>query len=195
MNKISEFVVKAARELHKAGISFRTFRSSICNEKYWNRTNEGGFLLREDAKPSEAIKDIYNNGHKYGTECATAIVIVFYRAAAYALSEEQFNNRFSSIYLMNWRRVDRDLKLRYYEQVPQYLPGDCRYFKNPEVNPLTPQWQGENVIDLGDGTYYGHGIGITNAEGIINALNSNRRSGATKSAYLHDSVTRMELQV
>lgn len=50
---------------------------------------------------------------------------------------------------------------------------------------------GENVINLGNGTYYGHGIGITSANGIIRELNRNRRRGATESAFLTDSVTRL----
>ena len=55
-----------------------------------------------------------------------------------------------------------------------YLPGDCRYFNNPDVDPLTPEWQGENAIDLSGGMYYGHGIGIKTADKIIEILNHNR---------------------
>ena len=65
-----------------------------------------------------------------------------------------------------------------------YLPGDRRYFANPDVNPETPEWQGENVIDLGDGLYFGHGIGTHKAETFIRDLNDNRKGDATREAYL-----------
>ncbi|MHB1391687.1 MAG: protein-glutamine gamma-glutamyltransferase [Clostridia bacterium] len=183
-------IVDAAIELSKSKFSFRTFRESICNTGYWERTNEGGFLLKDGIKPSDGVRDIYNNSNKYGTECATAIVIVYYKALVGILPENLFNDLFQGIYLMNWGYLDSDLEIRHYHSVSDILPGDCRYFKNPDVNPLTPQWQGENVIDLGNGMYYGHGIGIGNALDIINALNKQRKSDARESAYLLDSVTR-----
>ena len=71
-----------------------------------------------------------------------------------------------------------------------YLPGDCRYFNNPDVDPLTPEWQGQNAIDLSGGMYYGHGIGIKTADKIIEILNHNRIQDSTTSAYLMDMATR-----
>ena len=183
-------IVNAAIELGNSKFAFRTFGKSVCNPDYWERTNEGGFLLKDGIKPSDAIRDIYNNSNEYGTECATAIVIVYYKAFVGIFPEKQFNDLFQGIYLMNWGYLDSDLGIRYYQSVSDVLPGDCLYFKNPEVNPLTPEWQGENTIDLGNGMYYGHGIGIRNAEGIIAVLNRKRKSDATESAYLLDSATR-----
>lgn len=183
-------IIKASRELNDSDFAFKVFRKSTCNSDYWERTDEGGFLLRKDVKPSEAIKDIYKNSSKYGTECATAIVILYYKAVADIYPQELFDSMFSSIYLMDWQHIDNDLRVDYYANEKDYLPGDCRYFKNPDVNPVTPEWQGENTIDLGDGTYYGHGIGIRKAEGIIAALNKRRKDGATRDAYLINSATR-----
>lgn len=82
---------------------------------------------------------------------------------------------FPSIYLFDWQYLNRNLHVESYGGVTEFFPGDCQYFKNPDVNPATPEWQGENVINLGNGTYYGHGIGITSANGIIRELNRNRR--------------------
>jgi len=187
--KLRKNTVAASYGLYRSRMSFRTFRNSVCNTVYWERTNEGGFLLRPDVKPSNAIKDIFDNGWMYGTECATAIVIVFYKAVLDVFPEALFNELFPEIYLMDWQYLDNDLGIRYYTNPADYLPGDCRYFKNPDVNPLTPQWQGENAIDLSGGIFYGHGIGIQKPEGIIEALNEHRKSGSEISAYLQDSAT------
>lgn len=186
-------IIKASRDLLKSRMAFRVFRQSMCNEDYWNRTNDGGFVIKEGVKPSEGIKDIFVNGSKYGTECATAIVIIYYKALVHIYPEEFFNSMFPRIRLMNWH-YDRDLGVNYYTSITDYLPGDCRYFKNPEVDPRTPQWQGENAIDLGDGKYYGHGIGIRNAEGIIRVLNTKRKEGATVEASLLESATRPDFK-
>lgn len=183
-------IIKASRELNDSDFSFKVFRKAICNLDYWELTAEGGFLLKKNIKPSDAIRDIYKNSSKYGTECATAIVILYYKAVVDIYPQELFDSMFLNIYLMDWQHTNNNLRIDYYANEKDYLPGDCRYFRNPDVNPVTPQWQGENAIDLGNGTYYGHGIGIRKAEGIIASLNKQRKDGATKEAYLIDSATR-----
>lgn len=187
-------IVNASRELHRSRFSFETFRESRCNPEYWERTDEGGFLLKPGKSSAAAIQDIYRNSRLYGTECSTAIVIVFYKALTDIFPVELFHSLFPRPYLMNWTHLDNDLGINTYRNVADYLPGDCLYFKNPEVDPATPEWQGENVIDLGNGTYYGHGIGITTAGEFIAALNEHRISGATVSAFLMDSATRPDFQ-
>ncbi len=189
--KLRVNIVGAARELDGNDMSFTTFRKSKCNTDYWHRTDEGGFLLKEDIKPSDAIKDIFINSSEYGTECATAIVIIYYKALVDLLPEELFNEMFPSIYLLDWQYISRNLYIEQYGNVTEFFPGDCQYFKNPDVNPATPEWQGENVINLGNGTYFGHGIGIKSANGIIRALNKNRKRVATESAFLTDFATRL----
>lgn len=183
-------IVNAAKDLSRSGLGFREFRKSKCNPDYWQRTSEGGFQLQSGVKPYDAINDIYKNGSLYGTECATAIVIIFYKALADLLPQELFNKLFSDIYLMDWQHLDPDMGITTTKRPPDYFPGDGRYFKNPDVDPLTPQWQGENVIDLGDGRYYGHGIGITTADSIIDSLNSARVDDSNTPAYLMDQVER-----
>lgn len=182
-------ITRAATMLFRSGLSFKTFRKSVCNEKYWQRTPEGGFLLKEGVEPLKAVNDIYNNTSQYGTECATAIVIVYYKALIYSFPSELFNKLFMEIYLMDWQHVNNSLGVTYYTDPPSYLAGDCRYFKNPDVDPLKPEWQGENAIDLGDGYFYGHGVGIKTADEIITILNKKRKEGSNRSAYLMSSCT------
>lgn len=189
--KLRSAIIDASIDLYNSNFSFKTFDEAICNDKFWDRTSEGGFLLKKDVKPSAAIKDIYINSSKYGTECATAIVILHFKALLDLFPEELFNELFPRIYLMNWRALDHNLKeLGYMEDTVDYLPGDRLYIKNPDVDPETPEFQGENIIDLGNGMYYGHGIGIGSVEEIIRELNKYRKKDSSVSSYLLDSVSR-----
>lgn len=182
-------IIKASLDLNNSNFSFRTFRNSFCNTEFWNRSNEGGFLLKNRVSAYNAVRDIYFNSSLYGTECSTAIVILYYKALLETIPQDLFNRLFPKIYLMDWQHLDRKLGINQDSNPADYLPGDCRYFKNPDVDPMTPEWQGENVIDLGNGTFYGHGIGISTAAQIIETLNRLRISGSQISAYLSDSVT------
>ena len=177
--------VEAARALDRSGMDFAVFRKSRCNPAYWTRTDNGGFVLRRGVRPGEAIRDIYDNGPEYATECATAIVIVFYKAVLEVYSAPLFDKTFPTIVLMNWMHVDPLFRsVGRMRPVGTALPGDRQYFVNPDVNPATPEWQGENVILLGPDLYYGHGLGIHSAAAIIRELNGNRSEDADESAYL-----------
>jgi protein-glutamine gamma-glutamyltransferase len=183
-------IIRSSMELYRGRLGFRTFHESRCNEAFWERREDGGFELKKDVRASDGIRDIFKNTRKYATECATAIVIIFYAAVLDAFSDDLFNTAFHELTLMNWMQMDELMGIVTYRKLTDYLPGDCRYFRNPDVNPLTPEWQGENTIDLSGGNYYGHGIGIGNAERIIKALNDNRIEDAQASAYLMDTATR-----
>mgnify|MGYP000974775726 CR=1 FL=1 len=181
-------IVDAAEKLNESNFGFSVFKKSRCNPAFWERTGEGGFRIKPGVSPYLGIKDILKNSRLYATECATAIVIVFYLALTEILPEELFNELFADMYLMDWKYLDKDLGVRSYNNIKDPLPGDCLYFRNPDVDTDTPEWQGENVIKLTNGKYYGHGVGIRTAEGIIRALNRHRRPHATESAYLTDDV-------
>jgi protein-glutamine gamma-glutamyltransferase len=189
--RLRKEIINAAKALYQSGMSFKVFRETTCNQKYWNRMNDGGFALKSGVKPSDAIRDIFINGSMYGTECATAMPIVYYKALLEIFPEDAYNRIFSDIYLMNWHRLGRQLReIGMMQYAKDSLPGDRRYFANPDVNPETPELQGENVIDLGNGLYYGHGMGIYNGETIIRVLNLNRKDDADESAYLMNSAGR-----
>lgn len=188
--ELREKTVRAAERLNSTRFGFEIIRNSRCNPDFWKRTSEGGFMVRPDVSPFRAIRDFYVNSHLYGTECSTAIVIVYYLALTEILPESLFNRLFSDIYLMNWKYLDKDLGMRSYENLPDYLPGDCRYVKNPDVNPETMEWQGENTIQLMNGYHWGHGVGIRTIPSIISILNRHRKPNATRSAYLMDLAIR-----
>lgn len=177
-------IVNAAYALNQSGLNFAGFHDTRCNEAYWTRTMNGGFRLNSGANAAAAISDIYTNGRAYATECATAMMIVYYKALLATLGETVFNQTFTSIYLMNWDiREPLLAAVGMIAKVDEMLLGDRGYFVNPDVNPQTPQWQGENVIVLPNNLYYGHGIGLTTADRIIRSLNANRKPGAAKKAH------------
>ncbi|OJU17066.1 MAG: protein-glutamine gamma-glutamyltransferase [Clostridiales bacterium 43-6] len=183
--KLRKEIVDAAYDLAGSGMDFEVFRETRANPRYWDRTNQGGFTLKRGAVPSEAIMDIYENGQKYGTECATAMMIVYYKALLTTFGAKRFNELFPTITLMNWHNIPPLLReVGYMDPAGEYIPGDRLYFENPDVDPKTPEWQGENVIFLAPDKFYGHGIGITNASTIIKGLNQNRRRNADDSAFL-----------
>ncbi|GAB6891880.1 Protein-glutamine gamma-glutamyltransferase [Geobacillus stearothermophilus] len=187
--KLRSQIVQASVDLAKSRAQFAIFRFSRCNSQFWLRDERGGFQLRPDVLPSDAINDIFVNSELYAFECATAIVIVFYKAVLEGIDVSAFNRLFAHLLLYDWH-TDKDLGIET-KKGEHFLPGDCLYFKNPDVDPLTPQWQGENTIYLGDGLFYGHGIGIETADSIIAALNRRRKQWATKSAYLLPHITQM----
>lgn len=187
-------IVSSSYAAYRGRIAFRTFRESKCNEDFWDRRPDGGFVLKRDVKPSDAINDIFRNGRRYGTECATVMVMIFYKAVLDMYGDKLFNTAFAEIILMNWQELDDLMGITTQRRIPDFLHGDCRYFRNPDVNPLTPEWQGENAIYMGGSMYFGHGIGIASPQMIIEVLNSNRIEDAQASAYLMDTATRPDFR-
>ncbi|WP_175614939.1 protein-glutamine gamma-glutamyltransferase [Piscibacillus halophilus] len=181
-------IMNSARLMNQSQAEFEVFANSRCNPEFWTRTILGGFKLKSNVEPADAIEDIYLNSHLYGFECATAMLIIYYHSVLNTIDKQQFNRLFKNLYLYSWH-ADSDLRLQNID-TEHLIPGDIVYFKNPDVNPRTPWWQGENAVVMEDGSYFGHGIGITSADQILNFLNQNRRSGSTRSAYLVKTLTR-----
>ncbi len=185
---LRDHIVKAAKALNSGRTSFASFAKDRCNPEYWERTEEGGFKLKSSQSSSQAVRDIFQQGELYSFECATAIVIIYYKAVLESIGEASFNRLFTNIYLHDWQ-YDKDLGLRivYPEEA---IPGDVKYFDNPDVDPKHMVWQGENTVYVGGGKFFGHGIGITTGEKIITHLNKYRKRGSTKSATLLKQTTR-----
>ncbi|WP_432360659.1 protein-glutamine gamma-glutamyltransferase [Sporosarcina sp. UB5] len=181
-------IIESAKAMNESNVQFAVFKASRCNPQYWQLTSAGGFLLRHGVKPSDAIRDIYLNSSQYAFECATAMIIIYYHAVLYLIGETLFNQLFQNIYLYSWN-ADPNLGLRRYT-THDFLPGDVVYFNNPDFDPATPQWRGENAVVLEDGTFFGHGIGILTAEQMIRALNKLRKPESNQSAYLTTEVAR-----
>lgn len=180
-------IVEAAKSLYSSGVGFAPFEHSRANERFWTVTNLGAFEQRNDVLSSDAINDIFTNGQLYRFECATAMVIILYKATLDSIGKETFDSVYRHLTLYGWRYA-QNLKLITVEEKNEVYSGDVLYFENPDYDPKTPQWQGENAIKLEDALYFGHGLGIQTSDGIIAGLNRRRRPGSTTSAYLTDQV-------
>lgn len=187
--------VLAAKALDQSKLDFAVFRKSRCNPHYWKRTDEGGFLLKDNVQSSAAIQDIYENSDDYATECATATVIVYLKAVLDVYPPALYDQAFPEIYLMNWHSVSPLLKgIGSLKTVQTLLPGDRIYFANPDVDPKTPEWQGENTVMLDTDRFYGPGLGIHSRDTMIKLLNEHRMRGSDESAYMINQAGRPDYQ-
>jgi protein-glutamine gamma-glutamyltransferase len=188
--KVRANTTQASHDLAVSGVGFADFDHSTCNQALWTLTREGGFLLKPSITPQRGIDDIFHNGRLYSFECAVAIIIIFYKATLDSIGATAFNQLFRGLYLFSWR-YDEDLHLISHSG-SEFLPGDCVYFNNPDFNPATPEWRGENTIVMDYDLYFGHGIGISPGADIIKSLNEERFPGARQSAYLENRITHPE---
>ena len=186
--KLRKNIIASAKAMNQGAADFEIFATSRCNPKYWDLTNTGGFQLRKDVLPSDAINDIFKNSSLYGFECATAKVIIYYHAVLKSIGKALFNQFFQNLYLYSWH-FDPDLDVQPI-QTDHFLPGDVVYFNNPDVDPQNAWWRGENAVVLDDGKYFGHGIGIMSSEKIIEYLNKTRKPESNVSAYLMNTASR-----
>lgn len=178
-------ILATAQAMSVGGTDFSSFKNSRCNPRYWIRTDNGGFQLRNDVRPSDAINDIFVNGRLYAFECAMAMVMILYKATIDAIGENAFNRHFTDLFLWDWN-YDSNLRMITTFEKSDMQPGDIVYFKNPDHDPGKPEWQGENAVMLGNDLYYGHGLGIKDSSQIIAALNKKRVPGSRTSAYFTD---------
>lgn len=191
--KMRTDIVRLANALNDSGVSFATYKKSRSNPHFWLSHDDGSARLLEGVLPSDGINDIFEHGHMYAFECATAMVVIFYKAVLDMVGPAIFNETFHNLLLWNWN-YDPNLKLIIYNDINEMYPGDVVYFKNPDHDPNMPEWQGENSVVVGRNQYFGHGIGIKTSEQMIAALNHTRVPGSTISAYLTDEVVHPDFE-
>lgn len=176
---LRENIIQAAKDLHSSEVQFAPFPTSRFNPAIWKKIKYG-YLLNPSVLPSDAIIDVFKNSKEYAFECTTAIVLMCYKAVLSSISKSRFNTLFQGLLVWDWN-YDHDLGIETKEG-RHYIPGDIVYFYNPDFD--HPVWTGENSIYLGGDSFFGHGVGMKSAQGMIDALNTLRKKGATQSAYL-----------
>lgn len=186
--KLRKNIIQSAKEMEKSQAVFSSFAYARCNPRYWQLTRAGGFLLRPDVLPADAIQDIYRNSSLYAFECATAIPIIYYHAILNSIGSHLFNLLFQNLYLYSWH-TDTDLGIITFNS-NHFLPGDVLYVNNPDFEPKTPWFRGVNAVLLDDGKLFAHGFNIRTLKEIIQILNGKRKPDSYQSAYLTKLVTR-----
>ncbi|SFL55726.1 protein-glutamine gamma-glutamyltransferase [Paenibacillus sp. 1_12] len=184
-------IVESSRSLNKSGVQFSDFEHSRCNEEFWDRLDNGGFQLKNGVSSQDGIRDIFKNGRLYAFECATAVTIVLYKAVLESIDPKQFDMLYSDLLLYDWH-FNSNLRLNDKTDPNEAVAGDILYFNNPDFDPSTPWWRGENVVKMEQDLYYGHGIGIRTSDEIITGLNKSRKPGSTESASLSDRYDQLD---
>jgi protein-glutamine gamma-glutamyltransferase len=207
---IGAALVQASLDLNKSGIDFELWQNHRFNPELWepDALGAGTFHPKPGVRASEALLDIFENGERYGFECATAMVVVHYKAILDLIGPERFDRIGTDLIVGPWRyewdlaTVRRDkgssMKPAAPERIGELRAGDYAYFKNWDVSPAgaAAGWKGENTIYLGKDEngvdlFYGHPFGVTTADKIVEHLNGHRNPGSTTSASMMDSVGRI----
>jgi protein-glutamine gamma-glutamyltransferase len=163
-------VVQAAKALAASGASFSGSEATDkVNETLWTKGYGGKMQVRkwlangEVGKPSAALRDIFENGKKYGFECATAMMVIYHKAILDHVGDDAFDKMFSeprNLAFFRWDITDSDFvdARRLVHRPTPLQPGTHYYFENPDASKENSAFGGENVLYLGEGKFYAHGI-------------------------------------
>lgn len=212
--RVSKGMVDAAEKMHSAGISFQLIKNHKANPDFWSVDASGTLTLKPGVKASDAINDMLSNNGKYGFECATGLVATYYVAMLDVLGPKDFDRVASDLRIGPWD-MENDLERLMIETHPdggwnaevplknpdKLLPGGYYYFRNWDVTDEARArgWQGENVIYLGGGKFYGHGIGLGPGTDFVTKLKAESKpDGKTPSLlnlhrYLSTDVLKLDL--
>ena len=182
---VAAAIVDASYAMNDAGVGFELIKDHRVNDEFWKVGAGGVMTLKPGVKPSDAVRDIVENGDEYGFECATGLVATYYVAMLDLLGPADFDRVADDVRMGPWK-MDNDMRRLLvtsnpnpgstYDELGDHAlePGFYYYFKNWDVTDDARErgWQGENVIYLGDGKFYGHGIGLGDADLFIDKLAS-----------------------
>ncbi|MDP2339955.1 MAG: hypothetical protein Q8O67_03270 [Deltaproteobacteria bacterium] len=190
-------VVKAAKDLAASGASFSgAAGSDKVNKDFWTMGFGGRMQVRKwmpdgsIGKPSTALRDLFQQGNKYGFECATAMMVIYHKAILDHVGDAAFDKMFSepkNLAFFRWEIEDQDyvdVKKLVHKPMP-LSPGSHYYYENPAASTENSAFGGENVMYLGDGQFYAHGIigasgsYLVTEKEIVATLSSLREAGAT----------------
>lgn len=203
-------VVRASEELAQSGAAFAgTAKQDKVNEVLWTMGYGGKMQVRKwlkdggIGKPSVALRDIFKNGDQYGFECATAMMVIYHKAILDHVGDEAFDRLFTeprNLKFFRWNIEDDDfVDVKRLAHVPSKLkPGSHYYYKNEGADPKNSAWGGENVIYLGDGKFYAHGIRgasgnfVVTEEEILTTLRNLRSPDSTIEPHRIDMVMHLD---
>jgi hypothetical protein len=197
--RVSKAMVDASEKMHSAGVPFAITTNHKANADVWTVGAGGTLELKPGVKPSEALEDIAKNPSKYGYECATGLVVVYYQAILDLIGPEDFDRIASDLIVGPWQMEDSlaSLMVNRHPKPGQgtetdlgdhtLVPGNYYYFRNWDVTDEARArgWQGENVIYLGEGRFYGHGIGLGDGSMFVGKLAGEMKPGGKTPSLLN----------
>lgn len=206
---IGAALVNACEEMDRARHRFSSFAEQSFSGAMW-MPREGErttFQVKPGVKPSVAVQHICAHPDEYRFECATAIVIVYYKAILELIGPEDFDRAYPELKIGPWNydsKLEPHIRLTGSSRTEAAATaraslqvGDYTFIRNWDVTreARAGGWQGENVIYLGNGRFYGHPFGIATDAEIIEFLNERRMPGSTRSASLSEVRRRIESSI
>lgn len=201
--RIGAAMTSACEDMGRARHAFALLDDQSFSRTHWQQEGGGTFHVRDGVRPSQALRDVFAHPDAYRFECATALVLVHYKAMLELVGDDDFDRMCPRLRVGPWEtdeafvrhtRSEGDSAVEASEERRRHFrAGDYGYIKNWDVSEKGARagWQGENVIALGDGRFYGHPFGVTTEDSIVQHLNTHRVEGAARPAGLLD--LRMEL--
>ncbi len=202
--KIGAAMVGACEDMDRVKHQFALIKDQTFNAALWQPMGNGAFSVKPGVKPSDAVKDMFTNPGLYKFECATALVIVHYKAMLDLLGPKDFDAVcanlkmgpwvYESTLQTNWKTSGDSQADAAPARQAELRAGDYTYFRNWDVSDTARAagWQGENVIALGGGKFYGHPFGVSTEAHIVDYLNQQRNPGSTRSATMLDLQARLD---
>jgi RHS repeat-associated protein len=171
-------LLAAADKVKKSGLGFAAAGEVGKDVKGWEGVKDGiRFKKGSGLTASKAIEELFNQAKDVKLDCANGGILVFYEALRSYLGDERFDKLFVGERQLDIAQANSTrlfwLDLKKYDD---YLPGDWRYFSNPNLDPKESRaWQGFNAIQAGKeatGKFIAHpGFELT-AQETIDKLNS-----------------------
>lgn len=206
--RVGAAVVSACLEMHQAHHEFAIAPLQRFSGAYWRRDgrlqHHATFHLRPGVKASAALNDVFRNPDGYRFECATALVLVYYRAIQKLIGERDFDRIMGDLKVGPWEyepdlarfllssgKGDRPATP---ERARQLKYGEYTYTKNWAVSwwGWAKGCQGQNQIRLDDDLYYAHSYALVGQGDIVARENGARVIGAKTSASMTDAQTRLD---
>ncbi|MBK6689695.1 MAG: hypothetical protein IPG45_34840 [Deltaproteobacteria bacterium] len=209
--RVGAAVVSACLEMHQAQHEFAIAPRQKFSSEFWRRDGQlsryATFHLKPGAKASSAMNDVFVNPDAYRFECATALVLVYYRAIQKLIGDSDFDRLMGDLKIGPWE-YEADLQ-RFLmasgrgdqpatEARAQELKfGEYTYTKNWAVSwwGWAKGCQGQNQIRLDEDLYYAHSYALVGQGDIVARENGARVLGAKTSASMTDRQQRLNPQL
>lgn len=206
--RVGAAVVSACLEMHQAHHEFAIAPRQKFSSEFWRRDGQlshfATFHLKPGAKASAAMNDVFLHPDGYRFECATALVLVYYRAIQKLIGDSDFDRIMGDLKIGPWEfeadlerflvRSGRGDQPATEARSRELTFGEYTYTKNWAVSwwGWAKGCQGQNQIRLDEDLYYAHSYELVGQGDIVARENGARVWGAKTSASMTDRQERLD---